>query len=78
MERDLRALHSDVLSHDVDHKFERLCRAEPSVALFELALFDHFEVENVVDQADKQIDLRYHYENNASLSLVKSHLQQAL
>ena len=67
-----------MLSHDVDHKFERLCRAELSIALFELALFNHFEVEDVVDQADKQINLRYHDQNDAPLSFVNSHLQQAL
>ena len=67
-----------MLSHDVNHKFERLCRAELSITLFELALFNHFEVENVVYHADKQIDLRYHDENDAPLSLIKSHLQQAL
>ena len=67
-----------MLSHDINDKLESLDWAKLSDVPFKLVLINHLEIKDVVDKANKEIGLRYHDQNDASLSLVECHLQQAL
>ena len=71
-ERDSRVLHSDLVFKYVDDKFECLCRVEGLDSLFKLVLLHHFEIEYVVDEANQQIDLGNHCQDDSALHLVIS------
>ena len=63
---------------DINDEIEGVRWVEVLHALLELALLNQFEVKDVVDKANQKIDLRYCNQNNSSLSLVISDLEQTL
>ena len=71
LESEIRALYFDLLSKDVNQEVKGLQRLKLGYLIGKEALLNHLQVQEVINEAQKQIHLRNDNENHPSQGFIK-------